>query len=172
MTWFPRLLGIGTAAFGATIVVRPETLAVPCGLTNAAGKTSPGTAVLCRAIGARDVVSGLALVFAPSPNPLRLAVVSRVATDIGDALLLGGLKPEPLTRSTLATLAAGRGLLSALVGLTICSGPPDEESAEVGGEEAHRRDLHEHYTSEPSSLLRDWVSWIVDEELREAGVVR
>ncbi|WP_190812913.1 hypothetical protein [Saccharopolyspora pogona] len=88
-----------------------------------------------------------------------------MATDIGDALLLGSLKPEPPTRSTLATLAAGRGLLSALIGLTIRSGPPDE-AAELGGEEAHRRDLHEHYTPERSWPLRDWVSGIVDEELR------
>ncbi|PKW15563.1 hypothetical protein [Saccharopolyspora spinosa] len=172
MTWFPRLLGIGTAALGATIVVRPETLAVPCGLTDAAGKTSPGMAALCRGIGARDVVSGLALAFAPSPNPLRLAVVGRVATDIGDALLLGSLKPEPPTRSTLATFAAGRGLLSALIGLTIGSVPADDESVEPGDEEAHRRDLHEHDTSDPSWHLRDWVSGIVDEELREAGLVR
>ncbi|MER5387720.1 hypothetical protein [Saccharopolyspora sp. NPDC002686] len=166
------MLGIGTAAIGATVVVRPETLAVPCGLTGTAGTTSPGTAALCRGIGARDVVSGLALVFAPSPDPLRLAVVGRVMTDISDALLLGSFRPVPPARGTLATLAAGRSVLTALIGLTICSGSADEESAKLCGEQARRRYRREHDTSEPPWSLRGWVSGIVDEELQRAGVVQ
>ncbi|WP_143121789.1 hypothetical protein [Saccharopolyspora antimicrobica] len=147
-------------------MLRPDTLAGPCGLTDATGRTSPGMAALCRSIGARDIVSGLAMTFAPGPDPLRLAVVARVAADLGDALLLDRLRSEHPARDV-ATLAAGRGALSALSGLTIRSEPVEEEDVAPVAEGARC----ECRAAPHTSPLRRWVSGIVDEELRETGVL-
>lgn len=174
MTWFPRLLGIGTAAAGAFVVLRPETLTRACGLVDSDGEASPGVKVLCRGIGVRDVLSGLAMTFAPSPDTLRLAIVSRAAADIGDAVVLGLLYGDSKTRSLAATSAAGRGALCALSGLTVDSDSADEEAVELSDDQQTprwRRDNRERHATERVSPLRRWVSEIVEEELRDAGVV-
>lgn len=174
MTWFPRLLGIGTAALGAVVVCRPETLAGPCELTDSGGKTSPGVAMLCRGIGARDVVSGLAMTLAPAPGPLRMAVVGRVAADLSDALLLDSLRGGASARGMVATLAAGRGVLSALSGLVISSSTTDDELVLPVEKTVPKRQRNDHKpcgVEERPSPLRRWIGGIVDEELRDTGVI-
>jgi hypothetical protein len=174
MTWFPRLLGIGTAAIGAAVVVRPDALASACGLADSDGKVRPGVAMLCRAVGARDLTSGLSMTFAPSPDPLRMAVVGRATADISDAVVLDLLRGDSQTRSMVATLAAGRGLLCALSGLTVRSDGTEEEAVELaGGKQAPKqRRANGECRAERPSPIRRWVSGIVDEELRDAGLIK
>ncbi|SDX63537.1 hypothetical protein SAMN05216215_101335 [Saccharopolyspora shandongensis] len=172
MTWFPRLLGIGTAAAGAVVVLRPEALASACGMGDSDGNVAPTTAVLCRGIGVRDVLSGLAMTFAPSPDTLRLAVVARATADFGDAAVL--LPGDSQARSIAATLAAGRGVLCALSGLTIRSDAADEEVVKSADDQqtyVWRRGHREGRATDRMSPLRRWVSEIVEEELRDADLV-
>ncbi|MFI0464180.1 hypothetical protein ACH347_08890 [Saccharopolyspora sp. 5N102] len=174
MTWFPRLLGIGTAAAGAVVVLRPEALASACGMGDSDGNVAPTTAVLCRGIGVRDVLSGLAMTFAPSPDTLRLAVVARATADLGDAAVLDLLPGDSQTRNIAATLAAGRGVLCAVSGLTIRSDAADEEVVKSADDQqtyGWRRGHREGRATDRMSPLRRWVSEIVEEELREADVV-
>ncbi|QIZ38559.1 hypothetical protein [Saccharopolyspora sp. ASAGF58] len=173
MTWFPRLLGIGTAAVGAVVVLRPETLASACGLCDSDGNVEPSTAVLCRGIGVRDVLSGLAMIFVPSQDTLRLAVVARATADFGDAAVLDLLPGASQTRNIVATLVAGRGVLCALSGLTIGSDAADEEAAELADDQqtcVWGRESREGRVTGWTSPVRRWVREIVEEELRDAGV--
>ena len=83
MTWFPRTLGVLTALYGASTLVRPTVLSRPAGLSGDEAPLPVG--ILVRAVGVRDVANGLALAFAPAGPALRLAVAARVAADLGDA---------------------------------------------------------------------------------------
>ncbi|WP_433868865.1 hypothetical protein [Saccharopolyspora sp. CA-218241] len=69
MPSLPRVLGALTAAYGAGVLVRPALLAGPCELTDERGATPAGIASLARAVGARDLVSGIAMVTAPRVRP-------------------------------------------------------------------------------------------------------
>ncbi|MBB5158539.1 hypothetical protein [Saccharopolyspora phatthalungensis] len=103
-----------------------------------------------------------------------MAVVVRVAADLSDAVLVDRLQTEPKTRGKIATLAAAWGVLCALSGLTIRSAEEkadEDESAEAKAARRCRRDRGELRDGERSSPLRRWVSGIVDEELRETGVI-
>lgn len=77
-TWLPRALGAATAAYGTAVAVKPELLARPTGLTED-GRTPPGTVVLCRAVGVRDLISGVSIAAARSTPGLRGALAARVA---------------------------------------------------------------------------------------------
>lgn len=121
MTWFPRLLGAATTAYGAAIALRPALLAAPCGLTDTDGRTPGEVAVLCRGIGTRDVVSGLAMTMARDTPALRQAIAVRVASDAGDAALFGTLLPDSRARSKAACVAGGWAALCALSALTVRS---------------------------------------------------
>ncbi|MFD1146582.1 hypothetical protein [Saccharothrix hoggarensis] len=100
-TGFPRALGAATAAFGAALVVRPELMTGPTGL-----RATPGLRTVVRAVGTRDLVSGLAMVLAPAGRPLRVALAARVATDASDAVVFGSALPTAAARrkSALVTL--------------------------------------------------------------------
>lgn len=134
MTWFPRLLGFATAAYGVAVLARPRMLVDPCGLTGYVDEPSSSVSVLCRGIGARDVISGLSMMFAPSRDTLRLAVITRSAADIGDALVLDLLVHDPQHRGRAATVAAAWGALCAVSGLTVPSAKSSEPASGVSDE--------------------------------------
>lgn len=85
----PRVLGAATAAYSVAIMVRPVLLAKPCGLTDADGTVPVGTALLIRAMGARDAAIGTAMLLAPDARSLRTATACRVTADLSDAALFG-----------------------------------------------------------------------------------
>jgi hypothetical protein len=109
---FTRTFGLLTAAYGASAIVRPGTLARYSGLGDPA---APGAAVraLSTTIGVRDLCSGAAIVLAPPGRPLRAALAARAAFDAGDALVFGTLCPTRRARVTIAAVAAGWGALAA-----------------------------------------------------------
>ena len=83
-----RTIGVLTAAYGVSAILRPQTLARWTGLGDPA---SPGAAVwaLSASIGVRDVCSGVAIVLAPRGRALRAALVVRATLDAGDAIVFG-----------------------------------------------------------------------------------
>ena len=120
MSWFPRVLGAATAAYSAAVVARPEVLTTPTGL----GDTL-ATHALSRAVGARDLVSGVAVALAPAGTPLRLALLARVAMDLGDAAL-GLAAPDKATRTKVVAIALGWAAVNALALLATREKPSDE----------------------------------------------
>jgi hypothetical protein len=83
MTWLPRTLGVLTAVYGLSTLVKPAVFAKPAGLS---GDEPPApVGILVRAVGVRDVANGLAMALAPAGPALRLAIVARIAADLGDA---------------------------------------------------------------------------------------
>ncbi|GAA3236028.1 hypothetical protein GCM10017691_33890 [Pseudonocardia petroleophila] len=84
MTWLPRTLGVLTAAYGLSTLVRPAIFAKPAGLS---GDEPPApVGILVRAVGVRDLANGIAMAAAPAGPALQLAVAARIAGDLGDAL--------------------------------------------------------------------------------------
>ena len=69
-----------------------------------------------RAVGVRDVASGLVLAAAPSGAALRAAVVVRVVSDFGDAVVFGIALPDAATKAKVAGFAAAWGALCAYSG--------------------------------------------------------
>jgi hypothetical protein len=63
MAWFPRALGVTTAAYRAAITARPALLLEPSGLLRD-DRPEPEQEMFVRTLGVRDLVSGLAMAFA------------------------------------------------------------------------------------------------------------
>jgi hypothetical protein len=116
MKWFPRLLGLATAGYGAAILVRPRLMTGPCELSDDAASR-----VLTRAVGSRDMLSGLAMLLAGSPSTLRLAIAVRVGSDLGDAVVFGACLPTVTARRKAAAVASAWAALCALSALTVRS---------------------------------------------------
>lgn len=114
MTWFPRLLGAATAGYGVAIIARPELFCRPTGLVSGAEPPTASDAVLTRAIGARDLVSGIAMALAPAGWPLRTAIGVRVGADIADVVVLGAGLPDQDSREKATMASAAWGALCAL----------------------------------------------------------
>jgi hypothetical protein len=112
----PRLLGAATALYSVAIIIRPALLARPCGLSSGPDGTTVATPVviLIRAIGARDVAIGTAMVCAPRGSALRTATAARVAADAADALVFGTQLGERDRRMKIGGFAAGWALLCGL----------------------------------------------------------
>ncbi len=121
-TWFPRLLGVATAAYGVGIIAKPELFLRPTGLLGGSASPSAEQSVMTRAIGGRDVATGVAMAVAPAGNPLRTAVAVRTAADVVDVVALGGGLPEQDGREKATMAAAGWGALCALSLLAAGSG--------------------------------------------------
>lgn len=117
-TWLPRLLGVVTAAYGAAATTNPDFLIRPAGLDQD-GPTPPGTALACRAVGVRDLVSGVAMTAATTPAALRTAIAIRVASDLGDAAVLGTRLPDSQARRRTGAMALSWGLLCGLSAATV-----------------------------------------------------
>ncbi|MCD2191796.1 hypothetical protein LQ327_00120 [Actinomycetospora endophytica] len=67
-----------------------------------------------RALGGRDLASGLAMAVAPQGTPLRTAVGIRVGSDLVDLVVLGTSLPDRGARSNAVAVAGGWGALCAL----------------------------------------------------------
>ncbi len=114
MSRLVRTLGVLTAAYGAAVIVRPEVMAKPTGMVDRHGRAPSAVALLTRAVGVRDVASGLAMVFAPSRRTLDLAVAVRVASDLGDGVVFGTTLSDKGLRAKAAGVAGGWGVVNAL----------------------------------------------------------
>ncbi|WNV89206.1 hypothetical protein [Umezawaea sp. Da 62-37] len=122
MSWFPRALGAATAVYSAAVIAKPQVLTGPTGLGD-----SPASRTLGTAVGVRDLVSGLAVALAPSGVPLRLALLTRVAMDIGDSVVLGLAAPDRATRAKVVGIALGWAAINALALLATRAKSADDE---------------------------------------------
>jgi hypothetical protein len=114
---FPRILGWLTLGYGAYTAARPQSLVHAAGLEPPRSRVSRPGRALARVIGARDLLSGLAMVLAPSGAPLRAAVAVRVLSDTVDVVGFGTSVP-PRYRTRVIGVAAGWGALCAASLLT------------------------------------------------------
>jgi hypothetical protein len=112
----PQALGVLTAVYSSAVVLSPRILAKPCKLTRADGSVAPEVATVIRAVGARDVASGLLLATAPYGPARRGAVALRAAADFGDATVFGLTLPGAATKLKVAGFAAAWGVLCAYSG--------------------------------------------------------
>lgn len=109
---FARIVGGLTAAYGAYTFIRPDSLGRAAGLRPRDEPGTPTGRALGRLVGARDVLSGIAMAIAPVGAPLTAAVIARVACDTTDAIGLG-LSVRPASRLKVIGVTAGWALLSA-----------------------------------------------------------
>ncbi len=121
MNWLPRTLGVLTAVYGMSTLVRPTIFAKPAGLSGSEPPTPVG--ILVRAVGVRDVANGVAIAAAPAGPALQLAIAARIAADLGDALVFA-LSPneDPAARRKAVGVGVGWGVLN-LVGLLVARRP-------------------------------------------------
>lgn len=121
MNWLPRTLGVLTAVYGMSTLVRPTIFATPAGLSGSEPPTPVG--ILVRAVGVRDVANGIAIAAAPAGPALQLAIAARIAADLGDALVFA-LSPneDPAARRKAVGVGVGWGALN-LVGLLVARRP-------------------------------------------------
>lgn len=105
--WLPRIAGALTAGYGVAVAARPSVMLGPCGWSD----DDPALRAVARMTALRDVASGLAMLAAPTPQALRLAIAARVLADLSDATILGiALRGRPQRGKAIA-VAAGWGLL-------------------------------------------------------------
>ena len=105
-----RALGAATVAFGALELAKPDLWSAPTGIAG----PSPAMRAWHHTLGARDVVSGLALLLAPDGGPLRAATFFRIASDLTDAVGFGLNAPDAGRRAKAIGAAAGFAALNAL----------------------------------------------------------
>lgn len=105
MTWLPRTLGVLTAAYGLATLVRPAILAKPSGLST--GEPSSPVSTLVRAVGVRDIASGVAVAVS-SGRAQQLALGARIAADLGDAVTWA-FSSAPDSAERRKTIAVGVG---------------------------------------------------------------
>ncbi|CAA9211754.1 MAG: hypothetical protein AVDCRST_MAG54-136 [uncultured Actinomycetospora sp.] len=114
LTWIPRLLGVATAGYSVAIIARPGLFTKPTALQAEGAPLPTATAIGVRALGGRDLASGLAMAFAPSGKALRTAIAVRVGADLVDLVVLGTSLPDATARSKAAGVAAAWGTLCGL----------------------------------------------------------
>ncbi|HET9861545.1 MAG TPA: hypothetical protein VFQ19_17355 [Nocardioidaceae bacterium] len=108
----PRALGGLTAAYGGYTLVRPQSLVRQLHTDRPETARKAG-----RAIGVRDLVSGLGMLAAPSGTALNAAIAARVAADTSDAVLLPRFTSERDRRNLIRAVALGWGAACAAAGL-------------------------------------------------------
>lgn len=118
-TWIPRLLGVATAGYSVAIIARPDLFTKPTKLQAEGAPLPTATAIGVRALGGRDLASGLAMALAPAGDALRTAVAVRVGADLADLVLLGTSLPDRQARGKAAAVATLWGGLCALSYLAI-----------------------------------------------------
>ncbi|MGH3762179.1 hypothetical protein [Actinophytocola sp.] len=94
MTWLPRALGIATAAYGAAITAKPVLPLKPSGMLHGHAPEADQEAFV-RTLGVRDLASGVAMALAPGRGAMRTAIAVRVASDLGDLVVLGRVLRGP-----------------------------------------------------------------------------
>jgi hypothetical protein len=105
-----RVLGVTTIAFGALELAKPDLWAKPTGITG----PSPAMRTWHQTLGARDVISGLAMAFAPAGPALRAATLFRIVSDSTDALAFGINAPSARLKGKAVGAALGYAALNAL----------------------------------------------------------
>ena len=85
-----RVLGVTTIATGVLEFAKPDLWAKPTGIVG----PSPAMRTWHQTLGARDVISGLAMTFAPAGPALRAATLFRIVSDVTDAFAFGINAPE------------------------------------------------------------------------------
>jgi hypothetical protein len=105
-----RALGVATIATGLAEFAKPDLWATPTGITG----PSPAMTTWHQTLGVRDVLSGLAMVLAPTGPALRAATLFRIASDVSDAVAFGLNAPEGRLKAKAAGIALGYGALNAL----------------------------------------------------------
>lgn len=110
MPLLSRALGVATVATGVLEFARPDLWAKPSGIAG----PSPAMRTWHQTLGARDVMSGLAMTFAPAGPALRAATVFRIASDASDALAFGINAPEARLKAKAAGIALGYAALNAM----------------------------------------------------------
>lgn len=98
---YPRIIGAATCAYGAFTLARPQSLVDAAQLP-----ADRGAALLATSVGARDLLSGAALLVCPPGPALRAAVAARVAADACDVVAFGRHCP-PQTRLKAVAIAGG-----------------------------------------------------------------
>ncbi len=101
------LVGAATTAFSAALVVAPGVLIGPARLVDTAD-----TRTLVRALGARDTLSGLAMMAAPPGRARRLAATARALCDWTDAVVFPPALSGRGTRGLVAASAWAWGALA------------------------------------------------------------
>lgn len=112
---FPRVMGAATVGYATLVIINPETMTGAIGLSD--GAAEPGIEVLTRTMLARDLACGAAMMFAPAGWPLLTAIGIRVASDLGDAVIMGTSLPTSEDRNAALLVAGGYGVLCALSAL-------------------------------------------------------
>ncbi|WP_129841361.1 hypothetical protein [Streptomyces sp. RFCAC02] len=102
-----RSVGAATALYGVAVIARPGLLGRPSGL----GDGEP-VRIGLRPVGLRDAANGTAMVLAPRGPALACAAALRVASDLGDALVLGRTLPSRPKRWGAVAVSLGWGALS------------------------------------------------------------
>jgi hypothetical protein len=105
-----RVLGVTTIAFGALEFAKPDLWAKPTGITG----PSPAMRTWHQTLGARDVISGLAMVVAPAGPALRAATLFRIVSDSTDALAFGINAPTARLKGKAVGAALGYAAVNAL----------------------------------------------------------
>lgn len=110
-----RALGVATTAYGTLVLIRPQAMTKPARLT-----PTTGTRRFVRALGVRDVASGLAMIATADRPEAGLAVAARVLADASDVLVFSVICPRGAKLKS-AGVAGVYGLLNALVHPQIAS---------------------------------------------------
>lgn len=112
MSWLPRTLGVLTAAYGVSTLVRPAIFAAPAGLSH--GEPPSPVGILVRAVGLRDVANGVVMAVSTG-RAQRLAIGARIAADLGDAVTFAlSQNSDPAGRRKAIMVGVGWGALNAL----------------------------------------------------------
>ena len=82
----PRLVGAGTAAFGVLMLARPKLVRALCDVED-----DRALRLLGSVVGARDLVTGVAMTAAPRGRPLQAVLLGRAVLDATDGALFGSL---------------------------------------------------------------------------------
>jgi hypothetical protein len=105
-----RILGVATTGFGVLELVKPDLWAQPTGVIG----PSPAMRAWHHTLGTRDVVSGLAMTFAPPGAPLRTATLFRIVSDVSDAVGFGLNTPDAARRGKAIGATVGYAALNAV----------------------------------------------------------
>lgn len=109
---YPRTLGLLTLGYGIFTATRPDSLLAVAGLEPRDAVPSSSGRALGTLVGARDTLSGLAMLLAPAGPSLQAAVLARVACDASDVVGFGVGVPAG-SKAKVVAVAAGWGLLCA-----------------------------------------------------------
>jgi hypothetical protein len=105
-----RALGVSTIAFGVLEFAKPDLWAKSTGISG----PSPAMRTWHQTLGARDVVSGLAMSLAPAGPALRAGTLFRIVSDTTDALAFGLNAPTARLKAKAVGAALGSAALNAL----------------------------------------------------------